>query len=261
MAGAFVPTPKALLDIAKAIVPADHPADLCNFLKHCHPLAIARGVARNRDAPAVGLGNLFKPHPHRHWNPTQIEQGQGAAIVQLAPWVQIPRPDAMGADMGIKQAQGRRFAKFPKLFGHTKIGIHRAPPPPEVPFVAAVVNQNAAESIALLGVGRYLCHNPLYLEPTMTSVLQILLMVLDIAKWIILIHIIMSWLINFQVLNLRQSLVAQIWYGLNRLLDPIYNRVRSILPNTPGLDLAPLIALLVIYGLRIVVYNNMYSFS
>ncbi len=95
----------------------------------------------------------------------------------------------------------------------------------------------------------------------MTSVLQILLMVLDIAKWIILIHIVMSWLINFQVLNLRQSLVAQIWYGLNRLLDPIYNRVRSILPNTPGLDLAPLIALLVIYGLRIVVYNNMYSFS
>lgn len=95
----------------------------------------------------------------------------------------------------------------------------------------------------------------------MTSVLKILLMLLDIAKWIILIHIIMSWLINFQVLNLRQSLVAQIWYGLNRLLDPIYNRVRSILPNTPGLDLAPLIALLAIYALRIVVYNNMYSFS
>ncbi|MDO8984594.1 YggT family protein [Cypionkella sp.] len=95
----------------------------------------------------------------------------------------------------------------------------------------------------------------------MTSVLQILLMILDIAKWIILIHIIMSWLINFQVLNLRQSLVAQIWYGLNRLLDPIYSRVRRVLPNVPGLDLAPLIALLVIYGLRIVVYNNMYSFS
>ena len=95
----------------------------------------------------------------------------------------------------------------------------------------------------------------------MTSVLQILLMILDIAKWIVLIHILMSWLINFQVLNLRQSLVAQIWYGLNRLLDPIYSRVRRVLPNVPGLDLAPLIVLLVIYGLRIVVYNNMYSFS
>ena len=95
----------------------------------------------------------------------------------------------------------------------------------------------------------------------MTSVLQIFLMILDIAKWIVLIHIIMSWLINFQVLNLRQSLVAQIWYGLNRLLDPIYSRVRQVLPNVPGLDLAPLIVLLAIYALRIVVYNNMFSFS
>ena len=95
----------------------------------------------------------------------------------------------------------------------------------------------------------------------MTSVLQILLMILDIAKWIILVHIIMSWLINFQVLNLRQPIVAQIWMGLNRLLEPVYSRVRSVLPNMPGLDLAPLIVLLVIYGLRIVVYNNMYSFS
>ncbi|MDB5664644.1 YggT family protein [Cypionkella sp.] len=95
----------------------------------------------------------------------------------------------------------------------------------------------------------------------MTSVLQILLMILDIAKWIVLAHIIMSWLINFQVLNLRQPIVAQIWLGLNRLLEPVYSRVRSVLPNTPGLDLAPLIVLLLIYGLRIVVYNNMYSFS
>ncbi|MDZ4309098.1 MAG: YggT family protein [Cypionkella sp.] len=95
----------------------------------------------------------------------------------------------------------------------------------------------------------------------MTSVFEILLMILNIVQWIILAHIIMSWLINFQVLNLRQPIVAQIWLGLNRLLEPVYSRVRAILPNTPGLDLAPLIVLLVIYGLRIVVSNNMYSFS
>ena len=45
----------------------------------------------------------------------------------------------------------------------------------------------------------------------MTSFFQILLMVLDIAKWIVLAHFIMSWLINFQVLNLRQPVVAQAW--------------------------------------------------
>lgn len=94
----------------------------------------------------------------------------------------------------------------------------------------------------------------------MTSLMQILLMVLDVAKWIILAHIIMSWLINFQVLNLRQPIVAQFWSGLNRLLEPVYQKIRSLLPNMSGIDLAPLILLLAIYALRIVIINNLYSF-
>ena len=43
----------------------------------------------------------------------------------------------------------------------------------------------------------------------MTSLFQILVALIDIAKWIVLAHVIMSWLINFQVLNTRQPLVAQ----------------------------------------------------
>lgn len=90
----------------------------------------------------------------------------------------------------------------------------------------------------------------------MTSILQILLLILDIAQWIIIAHIIMSWLINFQVLNLRQPLVAQLWDGLSRLLEPIYARVRSVLPRTAGIDFAPLVVLIAIIGLRIVLVNN-----
>ena len=94
----------------------------------------------------------------------------------------------------------------------------------------------------------------------MMSLLQILLMILQIAQWIILAHIIMSWLINFQVLNLRQPLVGQVWYGLNQLLDPVYSRIRGVLPRMGGLDLAPLVALLVIAGLRIILVNNAAAF-
>lgn len=94
----------------------------------------------------------------------------------------------------------------------------------------------------------------------MTSLLQILLLILDVAQFIIIAHIIMSWLINFQVLNLRQQLVAQIWYGLNRLLEPVYGRVRAILPQMGGLDLAPLVVLLGVYALRIVLINNAAAF-
>lgn len=93
----------------------------------------------------------------------------------------------------------------------------------------------------------------------MTSLVQILLLALDIARWLVLAHVIMSWLINFQVLNLRQSLVAQIWYGLNRTLDPIYSRLRRLIPISSGIDFAPLILLFSVYAVEIVIRNNMYA--
>ncbi|MDO8883634.1 MAG: YggT family protein [Pseudotabrizicola sp.] len=84
----------------------------------------------------------------------------------------------------------------------------------------------------------------------MIALRDTLLLILNIAQWIIIVHIIMSWLINFQVLNLRQPLVAQIWDGLNRILDPLYSRIRAMMPNMGGLDLAPLIVLIVIFFLQ-----------
>ncbi len=90
----------------------------------------------------------------------------------------------------------------------------------------------------------------------MTSLLQILLLILDLAWYVIIAHVIMSWLIGFNVLNTRQPLVWQIWNGLERLLEPLYRPIRRVLPDLGGLDLTPLVALLVLYALRIVLINN-----
>ena len=75
-----------------------------------------------------------------------------------------------------------------------------------------------------------------------------------------IVHIVMSWLISFQVLNLGQQFVAQIWYGLNRLLKPVYDPIRRFMPNAGGLDLAPLVALIGVYALRIILINNLSGF-
>ena len=75
-------------------------------------------------------------------------------------------------------------------------------------------------------------------------------LILDIAFFIMIVHIIMSWLINFQVLNLHQPMVAQIWQGINRLLEPIYQPLRRVLPNTNPLDVEPLVAFVIIISLR-----------
>lgn len=94
----------------------------------------------------------------------------------------------------------------------------------------------------------------------MQSLYQILMLLLDIVWFFIIAHVIMSWLINFQVLNLQQQFVAQIWYGLNRLLEPLYSPVRNILPPMSGIDLAPLVVLVGVYALRIVLINNAAAF-
>lgn len=90
----------------------------------------------------------------------------------------------------------------------------------------------------------------------MTTLFEVAMLLIDIARWIILAHIIMSWLIQFQVLNLRQPLVSQIWRGLDGLLEPIYARVRSFLPQLGGIDLAPLVVLVGVFALQRLLVNN-----
>lgn len=95
----------------------------------------------------------------------------------------------------------------------------------------------------------------------MTSLFQILLLILGIAKWFIFAHFIMSWLLAFNVLNPRQQFVQQVWQGLSRLLEPVYRPVRRILPAMGGVDLAPLVVLIAIYALEIVLLNNAAAFA
>ena len=90
----------------------------------------------------------------------------------------------------------------------------------------------------------------------MGTLYEALMLILDVVWFVMIAHIIMSWLINFQVLNLRQPLIWQVWNGLNRLLEPIYAPVRRILPNTGGLDLAPLVVFVIIIVAQRALVNN-----
>ncbi len=73
---------------------------------------------------------------------------------------------------------------------------------------------------------------------------------LNVAFSLLLVHVILSWLINFQVLNLGQPFVYQLWTGLNKLFEPVFQPIRRILPDTHPLDLAPLVVFIIIIILR-----------
>jgi YggT family protein len=87
-------------------------------------------------------------------------------------------------------------------------------------------------------------------RPMLIAIYQVLQLVLGAVFFVMIVHIIMSWLINFNVLNARQEFVGAIWTGLNRLLEPVYQPIRGILPDTRPLDLAPLVAFLIVIALR-----------
>ncbi|MEO0386284.1 MAG: YggT family protein [Pseudomonadota bacterium] len=95
----------------------------------------------------------------------------------------------------------------------------------------------------------------------MGSLLQILLLILDVVWFFVIAQVILSWLVQFEVLNLRQPIVYQIWSGLGRLLEPLYQPIRRVLPNMGGLDLAPLVVIVGIYALRIILVNNLSPYA
>ncbi len=95
----------------------------------------------------------------------------------------------------------------------------------------------------------------------MLALMQTLLYIITIAKFFVFAHFIMSWLVSFQVLNVRQPFVAQVWYGLNRLMEPVYGPIRRMLPNMGGIDLSPIVVLIGLFFLERLIGNSMYSFA
>jgi YggT family protein len=94
----------------------------------------------------------------------------------------------------------------------------------------------------------------------MGSLVIILLYVINIVWFIVIAHVVMSWLIGFNVLNRNQPLVRGIWDGLNRLLEPIYGPIRRVLPDMGGLDLSPLVLIVILYALQTIIQRNAYAF-
>ncbi|MBB5222538.1 YggT family protein [Amaricoccus macauensis] len=90
----------------------------------------------------------------------------------------------------------------------------------------------------------------------MGSLILVLLFIIKIVWWIVLAHVVMSWLIGFNVLNRNQPIVWNIWTGLNRVLEPIYGPIRRVLPNMGGLDLSPLVLIVILYALQTILVRN-----
>ena len=84
----------------------------------------------------------------------------------------------------------------------------------------------------------------------MYSVLMLIDRIIDIYVWIIILSAVLSWLVAFDIVNMRNRFVYLVGDALNRITEPVYRPIRRFLPHMGGLDLSPLILILGLWFLR-----------
>lgn len=79
---------------------------------------------------------------------------------------------------------------------------------------------------------------------------QVLDVILELYGWCVIISVVMSWLINFNVVNRSNQVVRMVISTLDQLVEPVLQRIRRVMPMFGALDLSPIILLLAIFFIR-----------
>jgi YggT family protein len=79
---------------------------------------------------------------------------------------------------------------------------------------------------------------------------EVVLIVLNLIWWLIIASVVASWLVAFGVVNTRNDVVYRVLDILNRVTEPMLRPIRRLIPAMGGLDLSPMILLLIIYVLE-----------
>ena len=96
----------------------------------------------------------------------------------------------------------------------------------------------------------------------MRPFLEVIVALLNAYWWIVVIAVVVSWLIAFNVVNTRNQIVGMIADFLYRITESVFRPIRALLPHLGGIDFSPLIVLLIIYIIQrsiwLYVYPNVF---
>ena len=81
----------------------------------------------------------------------------------------------------------------------------------------------------------------------MNAILWLITTVIDLYVWIIILQVVLSWLIAFNVINTQNRFVYLVGDFLHRVTEPAMRPIRRFLPNLGGIDLSPIVLLLLLY--------------
>ena len=94
----------------------------------------------------------------------------------------------------------------------------------------------------------------------MRALLDVILLVLQIYVWLLIAAAVLSWLVAFNVVNTRNQVVATIGEFLYRITEPALRPIRSVLPNLGGIDISPIILILLIFFIENVIVRYVYPY-
>lgn len=86
--------------------------------------------------------------------------------------------------------------------------------------------------------------------PFTHSLIEIAHYLLSILTWVIIIQVVLSWLLAFNVLNLSSNGVRTFAVAMDRVTAPLYRPIRRMLPDFGGIDFSPLVILILIQVLQ-----------
>ncbi len=92
----------------------------------------------------------------------------------------------------------------------------------------------------------------------MRAVLDIIMLVLQIYIWLLIAAAVLSWLIAFNVVNTRNPVVSSVGEFLYRITEPLLRPIRNLLPNLGGIDVSPVILILIILFIENVIVRYIY---
>ncbi len=81
---------------------------------------------------------------------------------------------------------------------------------------------------------------------TLAAIVDIVIMVLQWIVWALILQAILSWLVAFNVVNMSNGFVRGLYQGLDRFFQPLLRPIRRILPEMGGIDLSPMVLILII---------------
>jgi YggT family protein len=92
----------------------------------------------------------------------------------------------------------------------------------------------------------------------MRSILYVILLVLDLYIWLLIAAAVLSWLVAFNVVNSRNQFVAMVGDFLFRITEPVLRPIRNMMPSLGGIDVSPVIVILIIILIKDVIVRYIY---